>query len=102
MNEPLGIMVDITPPTVSIPRDNGVASMITTEFKSSELSPQMIPPYTAAPNATASSGLIPVLGSLPLKKSLTNYLTLGILVLPPTNTISSISGFFNPESFKAS
>jgi len=41
------------------------------------------------------------LGSFPLKKSLTNYLTLGILVDPPTNTISLISPFFNWESSKA-
>lgn len=49
----------------------------------------------------ASSGLIPVLGSFPLKKSLTNYLTLGILVDPPTNTISSIWFFLKPESSRA-
>jgi len=49
----------------------------------------------------ASSGLIPVLGSLPLKKSLTIYLTLGIRVDPPTSTISSISLFSKPESLRA-
>lgn len=93
MKDPLGMMLDITPPTVSIPKDKGVASIITIPSESS--SPQITPPYTAAPWATASSGLIPWLGSFPLKKSFTNYLILGILVDPPTNTISLISAFFN-------
>jgi len=90
MKDPLGMILVMTPPTVSIPRVSGVASMMTISLVASEVSPQMIPPYTAAPNATASSGLIPVLGSFPLKKSFTSYLTLGILVEPPTKTISSI------------
>jgi len=55
----------------------------------------------AAPVQIASSGLIPVLGSFPLKNSLTIYLTLGILLLPPTRTISSILFFFKPESSSA-
>lgn len=42
-----------------------------------------------------------MLESLPLKKSLTIYLTLGIRDEPPTNTISSISDFFKPLSSKA-
>lgn len=54
--EPLLMMLDITPPTVSIPKDKGVASIITIEPASS---PHKIPPVTAAPLATASSGLIP-------------------------------------------
>jgi len=90
MKDPFEIIFDITPPTVSIPKVSGVASIITISLVASEVSPQIIPPYTAAPNATASSGLIPVFGSFPLKKSLTNYLTFGILVDPPTKTISSI------------
>lgn len=45
--------------------------------------------------------MIPVLASLPLKKSLTIYLIFGILLDPPTSTISSISLFFKPESSKA-
>jgi len=83
-------MVLITPPTVSIPNDNGVASIITKPSVSVDFSPQIIPPWTAAPKAIASSGFIPVFGSLPLKKSFTNYLIFGILVEPPTKTISSI------------
>lgn len=45
--------------------------------------------------------MIPVFGSLPLKNSLTSYLTFGIRVEPPTKTISSISFFFKLESSKA-
>merc|ERR1719244_2393696 len=54
-------------------------------------SPDRTPAWTAAPYATASSGLIPLLGSLPLKNSLTRDWILGILVEPPTRTISSTS-----------
>jgi hypothetical protein len=41
---PLGIIGVLTPPTVSIPKVNGVASIITKDSVSSEVSPQMIPP----------------------------------------------------------
>ena len=41
------------------------------------------------------------MGSFPSKNYLTNYLIFGILVEPPTKTISLISVFFNPESSKA-
>jgi hypothetical protein len=34
----------ITPPTVSIPKVKGVASIMTNESVSSEVSPQIIPP----------------------------------------------------------
>jgi len=34
----------ITPPTVSIPKVNGVASIMTKDSVSSEVSPQIIPP----------------------------------------------------------
>jgi len=44
MKLPFGIILDITPPTVSIPKVNGVASIITNDSVSSEVSPQMIPP----------------------------------------------------------
>jgi len=47
INEPLGIIFVITPPTVSIPKVKGVASIITKSPSVS--SPQIIPPYTAAP-----------------------------------------------------
>lgn len=91
----------MTPPTVSIPSDSGVASITMRPSVSLLSSPQMIPPWMAAPVQTASSGLIPVLASLPLKKSLTIYLTLGIREEPPTNTISSMLVFLRPESSRA-
>ena len=91
----------ITPPTVSIPSERGVASMTISPSVSLLSSPQMIPPWMAAPVQTASSGLIPVLASFPLKKSLTIYLILGIRDDPPTNTISSMLVFLRPESSRA-
>ena len=64
--------------------------------------PQITPPWTAAPKQMASSGLIPVLGSFPLKYYLTKALILGILVEPPTKTISSTSFFFKSAPYMAS
>ncbi len=43
---------------------------------------------TAAPYATASSGLMLLFSSLPLKKSCSICCTFGMRVLPPTSTIS--------------
>jgi hypothetical protein len=59
IKEPLLMTSLITPPTVSIPKERGVASIITSPSVSLLVSPHIIPPYTAAPKATASSGLIP-------------------------------------------
>ena len=56
--------------------------------------------WTAAPYATASSGLMPLFGSLPLKKSLRSCCTFGMRVEPPTRTTSSISDFLSSESSK--
>ena len=44
MNEPFGIILFMTPPTVSIPRDSGVASITTIPSVASEVSPQINPP----------------------------------------------------------
>jgi hypothetical protein len=44
MYDPFGIILVITPPTVSIPRDNGVASITMRPSVSLLSSPQMIPP----------------------------------------------------------
>jgi len=44
MKEPLGIMILIIPPWFSIPRDNGVASIMTRPSVSFPSSPQIIPP----------------------------------------------------------
>ena len=85
-----------TPPSVSIPNDKGVTSNSKTSFTS----PWRIPAWIAAPIATTSSGLTPLLGSFP-KKFLTVSMTLGILVIPPTRTISSISPALMPASFNA-
>ena len=50
-----------TPPSVSIPSDNGVTSNNKTSFTS----PLHTPPWIAAPIATTSSGLTPLFGSFP-------------------------------------
>jgi len=44
MKDPFGMILVMTPPTVSIPNVNGVASMITISLVASEVSPQIIPP----------------------------------------------------------
>jgi len=44
MKDPLGIILVMTPPTVSIPRVKGVASIITKDSVFSDVSPQIIPP----------------------------------------------------------
>jgi hypothetical protein len=49
IKDPLGIILVMTPPTVSIPKVKGVASIITKDSVFSLVSPQIIPPWTAAP-----------------------------------------------------
>jgi hypothetical protein len=44
MTVPLGIIFDITPPLVSIPRVNGVTSISKISFVESDYSPPKIPP----------------------------------------------------------
>jgi len=51
----------MTPPRVSIPRERGVTS----RRRRSLTSPLRTPPWTAAPMATASSGLTLLLGYFP-------------------------------------
>ena len=51
-------------------RVSGVTSSNSSLSVTSDYSPPRMPPWTAAPYATASSGLMPLFGSLPLKKSL--------------------------------
>ena len=70
---PLGIIFDITPPVTLIPSVRGVTSINRISFVSSDCSPPRIPPWTAAPYATASSGFIPLFGSFPLKNSFISY-----------------------------
>ena len=92
----------IIPPAVSRPSDNGVTSNNNTSFALSSPStlPDKIAAWTHAPYATASSGLILLLSSLPLKKSLNNCCIFGIRVDPPTKTTSSTFDFETPASFK--
>mmetsp|Transcript_28896 Transcript_28896/g.63702 ORF Transcript_28896/g.63702 Transcript_28896/m.63702 type:complete len:237 (-) Transcript_28896:740-1450(-) len=96
-----GMSLVMTPPTVSIPRDRGATSSNRMSLTSSPPSPPRIPPCTAAPYATASSGLMPLLGSLPSKYSLSSSCTLGMRVEPPTSTISSSSVFLMAASSMA-
>ena len=85
-----------TPPMVSIPRLNGVTS----NNRTSVLSPARTAPCTAAPAATASSGLTSLRGALPNNAS-TASCTLGIRVWPPTRITSSMSSAVTPASFIA-
>lgn len=77
----------MTPPAVSIPSESGATSRRSTSFVASEASPLRIPPWTAAPYATASSGLIDLFSSFPPKNSLSMDWILGIRVDPPTSMI---------------
>mmetsp|Transcript_9004 Transcript_9004/g.18170 ORF Transcript_9004/g.18170 Transcript_9004/m.18170 type:complete len:214 (+) Transcript_9004:691-1332(+) len=88
----------ITPPRVSMPSVSGATSSSTISSNRVSLTPDRMAACTAAPYATASSGLMPLLGSLPLKKSLSSCCTLGMRVEPPTSTTSSISPFLRSES----
>mmetsp|Transcript_11627 Transcript_11627/g.29822 ORF Transcript_11627/g.29822 Transcript_11627/m.29822 type:complete len:349 (+) Transcript_11627:402-1448(+) len=90
-----GMSFAITPPTVSMPSVSGATSSKMTPLTSSPPSPDRMPPCTAAPYATASSGLTPWLGSLPSKNSFNSCCTFGMRVEPPTSTISSMSDFFS-------
>ena len=94
ITKPRGMIFVITPLAVSTPRVSGVISM----NNNSEYCPPRIPANTAAPLAAASSGLMLLLGSFPLKKSLIRDYIFGIRVEKPTSTISSISDFLKPES----
>ena len=65
----------IPPPAVSIPRKRGATSRRSRSWVFSEVSPLRMAAWTAAPYATASLGLIDVLGSLQLKESDTSLIT---------------------------
>ena len=85
-----------TPPSVSMPSDSGVTSSSTTSLTS----PCSTPAWIAAPSATTSSGLTPLCGSLP-KNLVTSSMTLGMRVMPPTSTTSSMSPLATPASLIA-
>ena len=78
----------MTPPAVSKPKLNGVTSKSRSSSSLSSVFPPKIDAWTAAPYATASSGLILLQSSFPLKNSEINLCTLGIRVEPPTRTTS--------------
>ena len=88
------ISVVITPPLVSMPSDSGVTSSSSTSLTS----PLRTPAWSAAPTATTSSGLTPLLGSLPPSSSLTTSVTAGIRVEPPTRTTWSMLATATPPS----
>ena len=92
----LSIRTVLTPPNVSIPKDNGVTSSNTISLTS----PVNTPPWIAAPIATTSSGLTPLCGSWP-NSFLISSCTIGIRVDPPTNIILSRSLLLNLASFIA-
>mmetsp|Transcript_22411 Transcript_22411/g.42738 ORF Transcript_22411/g.42738 Transcript_22411/m.42738 type:complete len:337 (-) Transcript_22411:604-1614(-) len=83
-----GIKTVITPPAVSSPRDRGVTSRRSKSCTFSDPSPERMAACTAAPYATASSGLMLLHSSFPLKKSESRDWILGIRVDPPTRTTS--------------
>mmetsp|Transcript_35191 Transcript_35191/g.82857 ORF Transcript_35191/g.82857 Transcript_35191/m.82857 type:complete len:201 (-) Transcript_35191:817-1419(-) len=89
-----------TPPSVSMPSVSGVTSSRSRSCVSCPPSPDRIPPCTAAPYATASSGLMPLLSSLPSKNSWSNSWILGMRVEPPTSTTWSIWLRSSPESVR--
>mmetsp|Transcript_17000 Transcript_17000/g.51530 ORF Transcript_17000/g.51530 Transcript_17000/m.51530 type:complete len:266 (+) Transcript_17000:655-1452(+) len=78
----------ITSPAVSRPSESGVTSSSSRSSVFAEPVPERMAACTAAPYATASSGLIDLDGSLPLKKSVRSETTLGMRVEPPTRTTS--------------
>ena len=78
-----------------MPRERGVTS----SRSSSLTSPRRMPPWMAAPMATASSGLTPLLGTFP-KISCTTSCTFGTLVIPPTSRTSSTSLVVMPASLR--
>ena len=90
-----------TPPTVSMDRDRGVTSSsrmpLLTE---SALEPDRVSPWMAAPWATHSSGLMLLLGSLPVSWR-TFCCTAGMRVEPPTSSTRPSSEAAMPASFRA-
>mmetsp|Transcript_50950 Transcript_50950/g.110667 ORF Transcript_50950/g.110667 Transcript_50950/m.110667 type:complete len:232 (-) Transcript_50950:615-1310(-) len=78
----------MTSPAVSRPRESGVTSRSSRSSVLAEPVPERIAACTAAPYATASSGLMEREGSLPLKKSERSDWTFGMRVEPPTSTTS--------------
>ena len=85
-----------TSPMVSMPSDSGVTS----SSRRPLTSPCKTPPCSAAPMATHSSGLMSLLGSLPVKR-FTAACTAGMRVEPPTSSTRFKSAGLSPASFMA-
>mmetsp|Transcript_8027 Transcript_8027/g.19695 ORF Transcript_8027/g.19695 Transcript_8027/m.19695 type:complete len:243 (-) Transcript_8027:573-1301(-) len=91
-------------PSVSIPSDRGVTSSSSNSWLLASPPPPITPDRmadcTAAPYATASSGLMEEQSCLPPKKDESISLILGMRVEPPTSTTSSMSSFLASASFR--
>ena len=85
-------------PSVSMPSDRGVTSTSSSACVADERTPERMAPCTAAPYATASSGLMDLHSSLPPKNSDSMDCILGMRVEPPTSTTSSTSVGCTPPS----
>ena len=92
------IIFVITPPLVSTPSESGQTSRRSKSSILLSFTPERSAAWTAAPYATASSGLIDLLRSLPLKKSLNCFWIFGIRVDPPTKITSWICDLLKPLS----
>merc|ERR1711936_1135023 len=75
------IKLVITPPAVSMPRERGATSRRRRSETASDLSPTRIAACTAAPYATASSGLIDLFNSFPLNRSEHSSSNLALVML---------------------
>ncbi len=82
------ITTDMRAPLTSMPSDSGVTSSSSSDLVASLPWPVRMAACTAAPYATASSGLMDLLSALPLKNAVSSACTLGMRVEPPTSTTS--------------
>ena len=73
MRELRSISLVMTPPAVSMPSESGATSTSSTSWMAELVSPESTAACTAAPYATASSGLMDLLSSLPLKHSCSSF-----------------------------
>jgi len=73
-----------------MPSERGAISMSRSSLTYLLPSPVRMAAYTAAPYATASSGLIDLFNSFPSKKSFSSSITFGMRVDPPTKITSLI------------
>ncbi|KAG7266472.1 hypothetical protein CRUP_029431 [Coryphaenoides rupestris] len=80
----------MTPPAVSMPSDSGATSRSSRSWTLADVSPLRMAACTAAPYATASSGLMLLFSSRPWNRSCRSFWILGMRVEPPTSTMSWI------------